>query len=169
MNAPNKVTVFTISLTVGKMILSAPRTVLDVLLNECWLSSGTCKWLGSIGTIFHWWHSNKINECHNLDTILLPPVKSYQVYAPKEQILATGNSKLLSCMVVICKTIGNHPTINYLKFCLILDPPRVWFTALHCQLRLNVYGSPPILVPNTWWEDNIKNHTIIKNYIPWVQ
>ncbi len=60
-------------------------------------------------------HGHKINECHHLDTILLPPIESYHASAPVQQVLATKQPKFLSCTVATCKDIDNRASHKILK------------------------------------------------------
>ncbi len=102
---------------------SALESPLDGFLNESWLPGSTCvdatardpleEFLPSPRD--HRGYGTKINECHHLDTILLPPIESYHASAPVLQVLATESKKHLSCTVATCKTIGNRTSNKILK------------------------------------------------------
>ncbi len=91
----------------------ALEMILNGFLNECWLSGSTCIEGPARDPLEHYlpnqfkqnWYGTKIYDCHHLETILLPPIESYQSFAPKQHILATDQPKLLLCMVTTCKTI----------------------------------------------------------------
>lgn len=65
-------------------------------------------------------HSS-LNECHHIDTILLPPIESHQASAPVQKVSATEKPKILACLVAVCKTAGTKPSTKILKVVLYRD------------------------------------------------
>ncbi len=86
-----------------KLPSDAPKNQLDAFLNDAWLPGSTCDSAIAQDPLEqflpnpceHHWHSYKINECHHLDTILLPPIESYHASTPIQQVLAIEQPKLL--------------------------------------------------------------------------
>ncbi len=112
------------------------KTQLDGFLNDTWLLDSTCDSSTAQDPLEqflpnpceHHGHSYKINECHHLDTILLPPIESYHASTPIQQVLAIEQPKLLSCSVATFKVIGNHTSNKILK---VLFNPGLTKTMIH--------------------------------------
>ncbi len=72
---------------------SAPETPLNGFLNKFRLPGSTCESTPLQDPLEHFlpnpcnhhWYGSKINECHHIDTILLPPIESYHASAPKNK------------------------------------------------------------------------------------